>query len=113
MQGNGQLDGPLDTESGNRYSISIGGDSVPEISLFAGIRISMYYDDHNPPHFHASYNGQTALVDIQKGYVIRGALPNRQLKYVLAWTEFHQDELMQDWELARSGKALRDIAPLF
>lgn len=29
---------------------------MPEISLFYGIRVKMYYDDHNPPHFHAEYN---------------------------------------------------------
>ena len=86
---------------------------MPEISLFAGIRITMYYDDHSPPHFHATYNGNSALVDIQNGYVIQGALPRRQLKYVLAWAELHQDELMQNWELARSGKPLVSIIPLF
>ena len=31
---------------------------MPEISLFFGIRVTMYYDDHNPPHFHAEHNGQ-------------------------------------------------------
>ena len=85
---------------------------MPEISLFAGIRITMYYDDHNPPHFHAEYAGHKALVDIQNGYVIGGALPNRQLKYVLAWSDMHQDELMQNWELARDSKELLAIAPL-
>lgn len=35
-----------------------------EISLFYGIRVTMYYNDHMPPHFHAEYNGQKALVDI-------------------------------------------------
>ena len=39
---------------------------MPEISLFFGIRVTMYYDDHNPPHFHAEYNGQKILVDIIK-----------------------------------------------
>lgn len=39
---------------------------MPEISLFLGIRITMYYDDHNPPHFHAEYSGQSALIDIQQ-----------------------------------------------
>lgn len=43
----------------------------------------MYYSDHNPPHFHAEYAGQSALVDIQEGTVIKGKLPNRQLKFVL------------------------------
>ena len=37
---------------------------MPEISLFYGIRVTMYYNDHMPPHFHAEYNGQKALVDI-------------------------------------------------
>ena len=85
---------------------------MPEISMFGGIRITMYYDDHNPPHFHADYAGHRALVDIQGGYVIGGALPNRQLKYVLAWSEMHLDELMQNWELARSAQPLKSIPPL-
>ena len=85
---------------------------MPEISLFAGIRITMYYDDHNPPHFHAEYAGNMALVDIQGGYVIAGALPNRQLKYVLAWAEMHRDELMQNWVLAGSAQPLKKIVPL-
>ena len=37
---------------------------MPEISLFYGIRVTMYYDDHNPPHFHAEYNGNKAIVEI-------------------------------------------------
>ncbi|MEG1564427.1 MAG: DUF4160 domain-containing protein [Bacteroides sp.] len=85
---------------------------MPEISLFYGIRITMYYDDHNPPHFHAEYAEHKALIDIQNGYVIRGALPARQLKFVLAWGELHKDELMQNWELAKSAAPLAGIAPL-
>lgn len=85
---------------------------MPEIALFLGIRVTMYYDDHNPPHFHAEYAGRTALVDIQEACVIRGGLPNRQLKCVLAWTELHRDELMQNWELARDNAPLNRLAPL-
>lgn len=85
---------------------------MPEISLFFGIRITMYYDDHNPPHFHADYAGHKALVGIEEGCVLRGALPNRQLKFVLAWAELHKDELMQNWELAATNRPLVSIAPL-
>ena len=53
-----------------------------------------------------------ALVDILNGVVIQGALPARQLKYVLAWADLHQNELMQNWELARENKPLNKIAPL-
>ena len=73
---------------------------MPEISLFYGIRITMYYNDHNPPHFHAEYAGRKVLVDVQSGCILRGALPARQLKLVLAWNELHRDELMEYWDLS-------------
>lgn len=90
----------------------VGGKNMPELSLFFGIRITMYYEDHQPPHFHAEYNGQKVLVDITKGRVIRGIFPARQLKLVLAWCEIHRDELMQNWELAKDNLPLNKIAPL-
>ena len=64
---------------------------MPEISLFYGIRVTMYYEDHNPLHFHAEYNGNKAIVDINEARVIKGALPSRQLKLILAWCVIHQD----------------------
>ena len=85
---------------------------LPEISLFFGIRITINYNDHVPPHFHAEYNGEKALVDIINVRIIKGYLPKRQLKLVLAWAEIHKDELMQNWELARDQQALYRIAPL-
>ena len=85
---------------------------MPEISLFRGIRISMYYSDHSPPHFHAVYGDCRCLVDIQRGCVISGFLPARQLKLVLAWNELHTDELMQNWELAKDDRPLNAVAPL-
>lgn len=85
---------------------------MPEISLFYGIRITMYYDDHNPPHFHAEYAGHKALIDVLSGCVYRGSLPGRQLKLVLAWNELHRDELMQNWELAKTQRDLNKIQPL-
>lgn len=85
---------------------------MPEISLFFGIRITINYNDHVPPHFHAEYNGDKVLIDIINVKAIKGYLPKRQLKLVLAWTEIHKDELMQNWELARNHQALYRISPL-
>lgn len=85
---------------------------MPEISLFYGIKISMYWDDHNPPHFHAEYGNYKALFDITEGTVIKGGLPKKQLKYVLAWADIHQEELLQNWELAKNKKPLNRINPL-
>jgi hypothetical protein len=48
---------------------------MPEISRFLGIVISMYFDDHNPPHFHVRYNDFRAVMDIRSINVLHGALP--------------------------------------
>ena len=85
---------------------------MPEISLFFGIRVTMYYDDHMPPHFHAEYNGQKVLVDILEARILKGAFPARQLKLILAWAVIHQDELMQNWELSKAHEPLNRIASL-
>lgn len=47
-----------------------------------------------------------------KGRILKGEFPSRQLKFVLAWTEIHRDELMQNWELAKDDLPLNRIAPL-
>jgi len=85
---------------------------MPEISRFLGIIIRMYYDDHNPPHLHAEYQGGKALVDFN-GNVLRGDLGSRTaLRLLREWIDLHPAELMEDWELARGGKEIKKIAPL-
>ena len=85
---------------------------MPLIALFYGIRISMYYNDHSPPHFHAEYTEYSAAMSIIDGHVLNGSLPKRQLRLVMAWCELHRDELMQNWELAKSEMSLNRIDPL-
>lgn len=83
-----------------------------QVSLFMGIRVIMGCDGEEAPYFRATYAGQDVLVDIVRGCVLEGSIPSRQLKLVMAWTELHKDELMQDWELAVDNLPLNPIAPL-
>jgi hypothetical protein len=46
----------------------------------------MFYNDHFPPHFHAEYGEQEALIDINTLAVIAGKLPPRALGLVMEWT---------------------------
>lgn len=85
---------------------------MPRISAFFGIIIWMYYDEHNPPHLHAEFQGNWAVLDFQ-GNVIRGELHSRTaLRLIRDWIDLHVQELQEDWELARAGRDLREIAPL-
>jgi len=85
---------------------------MPEICRFYGIIIRMYYDDHNPPQFHALYGENEAWINIHTLAVFHGGLPARALGLVVEWASLHQDELRQDWELARKQVRLEKIEPL-
>lgn len=84
---------------------------MPEIARFLGIVICMYYDEHNPPHFHAKYGKYEISIEIESG-VITGKFPRRALRAVLDWYEIHKEELMVDWKLSISDQPLNKIEPL-
>lgn len=85
---------------------------MPIVSSFYGILIYFYFNDHNPPHFHAKYNEFEALIDINTLGVIRGYLPGKALILVIEWALQHKEELMQDWELSRNNLQPNKIEPL-
>jgi len=85
---------------------------MPEISRFFGIIIAIYYNDHNPPHFHAKYGKHEVLVEINTGIVIAGNLPQRELNLVEEWRKLHRQELLEDWRLAEKHRPLNKIEPL-
>jgi hypothetical protein len=85
---------------------------MPEICRFFGIVIRMFYDDHNPPHFHAEYGDDEAWINITTLAVFQGHLSARTLGMVIEWASMHQDELRRDWELARQQQKPDKIQPL-
>jgi len=85
---------------------------MPEISRFFGIIIAMFYDEHNPPHFHARYGDDSVAVGIDSLRVLEGHISHRALGLVMEWASQHQGELMNDWELARKNLPPKKILPL-
>jgi hypothetical protein len=67
---------------------------MPRISSFCGIVIWMYFDDHNPPHFHAEYREYMARVVIDSLEPLDEELPRRALRLVQEWAALHRDELI-------------------
>lgn len=80
--------------------------------MFFGIAIRMYYDDHPPPHFHAYYGGDVAVIAIETLEVLEGGLPRRAMALVVEWAQQHRDELREDWRLAEEHEALKPVPPL-
>lgn len=85
---------------------------MPCVSEFYGIRICMYYNDHNPPDFHAEYAEDEATFSIGGLAVLTGDIGRRARALVLEWASLHRSELMDNWEMAREGLPLESIDSL-
>ena len=85
---------------------------MPTISIFYGILIRMFFNDHPPPHFHARYGEFEATINIHSQMVIEGGLPNRALRLVQEWAMMHREELLEDWRLCRENAMPKRVEPL-
>lgn len=85
---------------------------MPEISSFFGIIITMNYNEHNPPHFHARYNSYKAIFSIQTLEMMAGSLPKRAVNLVFEWASLHRDALLENWNRMRDFQAPHRIPSL-
>jgi hypothetical protein len=74
---------------------------MPRVSFFYGIAITMYFYDHEPPHFHAQYAEHHAVIAIGSSEVPVGDLPTRALKLVTEWADLHRGLRETDWSAQR------------
>ena len=87
----------------------IQGEKMAFISSFFGIIIKMYYNEHNPPHFHAEYQGFHAIFDIKKSCKVKGKFPNKAEKIVSEWAIQRRPELLDNWQRMSKGQTFRRI----
>ena len=85
---------------------------MPEVCRFLGIIIAMYYQEHNPPHFHVRYNEFKAVIAIDTLALTEGKLPPKVLGLVIEWASINQQALKANWERARKLASLNKIPPL-
>ena len=85
---------------------------MPELCRFYGIVIRMYFADHAPPHFHATYQGEEAIFAISGLAVLQGKLPARAHGLVVEWAALHQEELREAWLCRERHEATGTIDPL-
>ena len=82
---------------------------MPTIAYSLGVAVRMFFNDHDPPHFHVRYQGYRARVLIASGEVVDGRLPPTVARLVKQWTALRNDALMRNWQTARSEKPLERI----
>jgi hypothetical protein len=84
---------------------------MPEICRFYGIIIKMYFNEHNPPHFHIEYQDYEAVMNIETGEVT-GNMSRRALNLVYDWLDQNKDALYENWKRIEERKPLNRIKPL-
>jgi hypothetical protein len=85
---------------------------MPEISRFYGIRITINWRDHAPPHFHAEHGASQATVLISTGEIMDGSLPKTAARLVKEWAAERRELLQAAWDDAQNHRQPRSIAPL-
>jgi hypothetical protein len=86
--------------------------TMPELCRFLGLVVTMYFNDHNPPHFHARYEDSRAIIAIDPLELREGSLPPRVLGLVMEWARIHQAELVANWTALAERGMFERIAPL-
>ncbi len=85
---------------------------MPTLSTFYGIVIRLYWDDHEPPHFHAIYGEHAAAFAIDDCRLLSGRFPARASRLVREWWELHHAEITQAWDSAYDHRIPDNIEPL-
>ena len=83
---------------------------MPTIAYFLGIYVRMYFNDHEPPHFHVWYQGFRARVLFATGEVVDGRLPVTVARVVKDWAVLRHNALVKNWIAARSDGQVERIA---
>lgn len=85
---------------------------MPIISMFFGIVIRMFYNEHEPAHFHAEYQGQRGKFDLNGEMTVGNIHSLTALRLIREWATLHRREIQANWEKMKAGKPLEHIAPL-
>ncbi len=64
---------------------------------FGKVVITVYGNDHLPPHFHVLTPDAEALVEIATLRILAGSLPGRVERKALAWAGANRETIRAEW----------------
>jgi len=74
---------------------------MPTYFIVDGVKIELYFKDHNPPHFHALISEYDAMIEIKIQTIIQGSLPNNKKTKILKWAKSNESTLMAIWKVLK------------
>jgi len=79
---------------------------VPIISTFFGVVIRMFYQDHEPPHFHSERQGQQVKFDLRGKLIVGNIRSKTALRLIEHWAVLHRAALEANWARMKAGRTL-------
>lgn len=70
---------------------------MPTVFRFGRIKVAIYADDHNPPHFHILTPDHSAIVAIETLEITHGYLPKHDYEVAIAWARNNMELLRSTW----------------
>ena len=71
---------------------------MPTFFIIEGVKICLFFDDHNPPHFHALFAEYEAVIEIKTLRILKGDLPRNKKQKILKWASLNEVELIEIWD---------------
>ncbi len=85
---------------------------MPFVSMFFGIIIRMFFSEHNPPHFHAEYQGAEGIFNFE-GEMLQGNIKSTTaLRLIKEWAMLRNAELNENWKNISDKVGINKIEPL-
>jgi hypothetical protein len=70
---------------------------MPTVKRIGRLRITMYFGDHPPPHFHIEGPDISAQVEVASGRIIASGVPRHVLLPALRWASDNREMLARKW----------------
>jgi hypothetical protein len=86
--------------------------TMPTISQFYGIIIQMFWNEHAPPHFHATYGDYKATINIKELSIMEGSLPRRAHRFGIGLGRTASSRIARGLDLCLSNNQPKPIEPL-
>jgi uncharacterized protein DUF4160 len=86
--------GPIIDDAGRRLLVEA------KVGQINGLKVEIFSDEHPPPHFRVSFQGEAAIYSIKDGERITGGL-GRFDRNIHRWHRTNKDKLIAKWDETR------------
>jgi len=85
---------------------------MPVVAIFFGIIIRMFFQEHEPRHFHAERQALQGKFDFDGKMIVGNITSKTALRLIRQWAQLNRAALDDNGVKIKAGKPLSRIAPL-